>query len=70
MNEMLKFNVKSLISVVRPARMLSNRSYSSLNDQISKMGQNVDPVELLSDEEIEFEVRKQAHKNSKVQQGN
>ena len=47
-----------LIRVIRPIRALTRCNYTTSSDQLSKLGHNVDPSELLSDEEIEFEVKK------------
>lgn len=45
-----------LIRVLKPVRALTRCNYTTSSDQLSKLGHNVDPSELLSDEEIEFEV--------------
>jgi hypothetical protein len=51
-----KFGMIPLIRVIRPIRALTRCNYSTSSDQLLKLGHNVDPSELLSDEEIEFEV--------------
>lgn len=46
-----------LIRVIKPVRALTRCNYTTSSDQLSKLAHNVDPSELLSDEEIEFEVK-------------
>lgn len=57
--------MNSLFRIIRPPRCFIQRTFSSSIDH-SKFAHNVDPAELLSDEEIEFEVKLLIRKKSKV----